>query len=200
MVSDRGALTPRGNRTRQRLLDAAEQVFAERGFHDASMVKITEAAGVGQGTFYLYFQSKQQIFDELVDDLNRRVRHAMAEASRAGRDRAEAERLGFAAFFRFTAQHPALYRIMRQAEFVSPAALRAHYERITEGYAAGLQQAAEAGEIAPVDPMITAWALCGIGEMIGRRWVLWGETSEVPEEVLDEVIALVHRALGVRPQ
>ena len=90
------------------------------GYHEASIVKITEAAGVGLGTFYLYFDGKQAIFDEVVEDLNRRVRHAMTDAARSAGTRLEAERAGFRAFFRFTAQHPALYRIIRQAEFVSP--------------------------------------------------------------------------------
>jgi AcrR family transcriptional regulator len=68
---DGRALSKRGTLTRQRVLDAAESVFAQHGFHDASIVKITEAAGVGQGTFYLYFGSKKDVFDELVRDLNR---------------------------------------------------------------------------------------------------------------------------------
>ena len=75
-------LTSRGAATRTRLLEAAETVFAELGYHDASIVKITEAAGVAQGTFYLYFAGKQEIFEELVRDLNRRVRHAMAGCGR----------------------------------------------------------------------------------------------------------------------
>ncbi len=77
---DGRALSDRGARTRRRLLEAAESVFADLGYHDASIVKITEAAGVAQGTFYLYFESKKEIFDELVRDLNRRVRHAMKQA------------------------------------------------------------------------------------------------------------------------
>src|SRR5207237_9485944 len=126
------ALSRKGVATRQKLLDAAEQVFAELGYHDASIVKITEAAGVGQGTFYLYFSSKKEIFDELVRDLNRRVRHSMKEASSQGQTRLESELLGFGAYFRFTSEHPALYRIIRQAEFVSPEMLHYHYEKLSE--------------------------------------------------------------------
>ena len=48
--------TARGTRTRARLLEAAEQVFESVGYHDASIVKITEQAGIGLGTFYLYFE------------------------------------------------------------------------------------------------------------------------------------------------
>jgi AcrR family transcriptional regulator len=191
---DGRTLRSRGARTRQRLLEAAEDVFAELGYHEASIVKITEAAGVAQGTFYLYFASKKEIFDELVRDLNRRVRHAMKEASSEGDTRLEQELLGFRAYFRFTAEHRALYRIIRQAEFVSPEMLHYHYERLTEGYVEGLRAAVERGEIAEIDPEVTAWALMAMGELIGMRWILWEERDEVPPEVLvelDRIIAAV---------
>lgn len=188
----------KGARTRRRLLEAAERVFADLGYHDASIVKITEAAGVSQGTFYLYFAGKQEIFDVLVEDLNTRLRHAMSEASARGGSRMEMERLGFEAFFRFTAEHPALYRVIRQAEFVSPRMLRLHYERLADGYVDGLQQASDRGEIAIGDPVVTAWALMAVGEMIGMRWILWGDTREVPPDVFREAMDLVARALGVQ--
>ena len=82
--------TARGTRTRGKLLQAAETVFASVGYHDASIVKITEEADVGLGTFYLYFSGKQEIFDEVVEDLNRRVRHAMTEAAREAGNRLQA--------------------------------------------------------------------------------------------------------------
>ena len=190
------ALSRKGVETRQRLLDAAEVVFAELGYHDASIVKLTEEAGVGQGTFYLYFSSKKEIFDELVRDLNLRVRHAMAEGAAKGKTRVEAEVLGFQAFFRFTAEHTALYRIIRQAEFVSPESLRYHYDKIAEGYVAALAQAMQRGEVAPADPEVLAFALMGIGELIGMRWILWGDGAELPDEVLREVARLIERLLG----
>ena len=189
-------LTARGERTRRRLLESAERIFAEVGYHDASIVKITEAAGCGQGTFYLYFASKKAIFDEVVLDLNSRVRHAMTEASERGETRAERELLGFGAFFRFTAEHPALYRIVRQAEFVSPETLQLHYERLTEGYTHGLQAAMDAGEVAAGDPEVLAWSLMGIGELLGMRWILWNGAREMPEAVFDELARIIVRTLG----
>jgi AcrR family transcriptional regulator len=189
-------LSKRGERTRRKLLEAAEAVFAELGYHDASIVKITEAAGCGQGTFYLYFASKKDVFDELVVDLNHRVRQAMTEAASQGTTRAETERLGFAAFFRFTAEHPALYRIIRQAEFVSPETLQLHYERLTSGYVTGLQQAMEAGEIAEGDPELLAWALMGIGELVGMRWILWAGRDELSPQMLDELGRIIARTIG----
>lgn len=190
------ALSARGERTRRGLLNAAEAVFAEYGWETASIVKITQRAGVSQGTFYRYFISKQAIFDELVDDLNRRVRRAMAEGAARGKTRTEAERHGFEGFFRFTAEHPALYRVIRQAEFASPDALHRHYERIAEGYRTALSAAMDKGEIAPGDPEVLAYALMGVGELIGMRWILWNEDGAMPPQVLDEMMAFIQRGLG----
>ena len=203
--------TARGVATKAKLLQAAETVFARVGYTEASIVRITEEAGVAQGTFYLYFDGKLAVFEEVVGDLNTRVRHTMSEAASKGTTRIEAERLGFQGFFEFTAAHPALYRIVREAEFVSPRALRQHYTRIVEGYTEGLEHAKAAGEI-DADPTVAAWMLMGIGEMVGMRWVLWGDRAEgtedgplggapgaVPPAVFDEMMRFIQAGLGSRP-
>jgi AcrR family transcriptional regulator len=195
--ADGRTLSRKGVRTRTRLLDAAERVFAELGYHDASIVKVTEAAGVGQGTFYLYFASKRDVFDELVRDLNRRVRHAMKEASSQGSTRLEAELLGFGAYFRFTAEHPALYRIIRQAEFVSPEMLHYHYEKLAEGYVEGLRESMAKGEVGEIDPEVSAWALMAAGELLGMRFILWGD-GEVPPHVEAELARIIRSVLEAK--
>jgi len=192
--ADGRTLSSRGVETRQRLLDASEAVFGALGYHDASIVKVTEAAGVGQGTFYLYFASKKDVFDELVRDLNRRVRHAMKEASSQGDTRLESELLGFGAYFRFTAEHPALYRIIRQAEFVSPEMLHYHYDRLAEGYVEGLRESMARGELGDIDPEVSAWALMAAGELLGMRYILWG-TGRVPKKVEAELARIIRRVL-----
>ncbi len=197
--------TKRGQATQRRLLESAEEVFAELGYHEASIVKITERAGVGLGTFYLYFDSKKTIFEALVIDLNRRVRHSMAEAMEGTSTRLEAERAGFAGFFRFTAEHPALYRVVREAELVSPEVLQLHYTRIVEGYVEGLRDAQAAGEVSDIDPEVAAWALMGIGELVGARYILWERDAddrrptEIDPHVFDHMMRLIETALAPRP-
>jgi AcrR family transcriptional regulator len=58
-------LTPKGQRTRKALLDAARVVFERDGFLDARISDITEECKMASGTFYTYFLSKEQIFYEL---------------------------------------------------------------------------------------------------------------------------------------
>ena len=191
--------TARGQETKRRILEAAEKVFAEHGYQGASVSKITTAAGVGQGTFYLYYPTKHEVFVELVDDLNQRVRQAMSTGAQRGTTRLESEREGFREFFRFTAQHPAIYRVVREAEFVAPEAMRRHYTRIVDGYVQGLTTARAAGEIDPeLDTRVAAWALMGVGEMIGMRWILWeGSDGEVPDSVLDQMTRFIRQGLGI---
>lgn len=198
--------TARGERTRAKIIDSAMEAFATYGFHDASIVKITEGAGVALGTFYLYFPGKQELFAEVVVDLNRQLRQAMTEGAAGATDRIDAERRGFRAYFDFLATHPEVYPIIREAWFVAPDALRVHYERIHAGYAEALGSAAATGEIAPLNPDVTAWALMGIGEMLGMRYQAWPaqprrtgdaapQPSPIPGEVFDACVTLITHLL-----
>ena len=54
---------------RQQILGCARDVFSEKGYHGASIADIIARAGVARGTFYLYFKSKRDVFDELLEGL-----------------------------------------------------------------------------------------------------------------------------------
>ena len=54
-------------RRRAQILQRARDVFARKGYHQAKIDDIVAAAGVARGTFYLYFQDKRSIFEELVN-------------------------------------------------------------------------------------------------------------------------------------
>src|SRR5258708_8266107 len=120
--------TARGEATRRKILDAAEAVFGEMGYYEASVSEITRKAGVAQGTFYIYFPSKREIFVELVEDIGKRLRAFTNEAIAGAPDRLEGERIGFAAFFKFVANHRRIYSIVQEAERVAPEAAHAYYQ------------------------------------------------------------------------
>ncbi len=70
------ALSEEALQTRKRILDAAEQVFARKGFDGARVDEIAEAAGANKALIYYYFESKKALLGELV---NRAVREIVAE-------------------------------------------------------------------------------------------------------------------------
>jgi hypothetical protein len=57
-----------------------------------------------------------------------------------------------------------------------------------------LRDAVASGEAGSIDPDVTAWALMAIGEMVGMRWIVWGDGA-VPENVLEEVGRIIRRVL-----
>ena len=195
--ADKAPRTERGRRTVRKLLEAAAQEFGERGYHEAAITGITARAGVALGTFYTYFQSKEELFRALVRDMSRATRAHVAEAVKGAPDRLAAERIGLAAFIAFTRRHPELYRIIEEAQFVAEDVYREHYRSFAEGYRQGLAAASERGEISAGPDELRAWALIGMSVFLGMRYGLWEEDLS-PGEVAEIAIGLVSEGLRKR--
>jgi hypothetical protein len=54
-----------------------------------------------------------------------------------------------------------------------------------------LRAAVDSGEIGKLDPEVAAYALMGMGEMIGMRWILWGDQAPLPGAVVDELQRII---------
>lgn len=190
--------TKRGLETRAALLRAAEEVIGARGFAAAAITDITRAAGIAQGTFYIYFDSKETVFRELVLEMGRLTRKALSEAVAGARDRLEAERLGLRAFLQIAASRPTLYNVVMEARFVDRASYDAYFQSFARNYARNLSAAAQEGTIHPGDADIRAWALMGMAVTLGERFGLdAGCTDETRDRVVDQVFDMLER--GLRP-
>lgn len=189
--------TARGQRTRHKLVEAAEVVFGEKGFERASISDITREAGVALGTFYVYFEDKQALLVEVVDGLGARLRARLAAAIQGLDDRLEVEREGFRAFFDFVSEHRLLYRVVRQAEFVDEECFRRYYRSFAVPYARALQDAQAKGQVRPIDAEALAYCLMGIADFLGMRYVLWGRGRQL-DTALDAAVALIRHGLDAR--
>jgi AcrR family transcriptional regulator len=194
-TSRRKPITARGEATRRKLLMAAERLFGRNGFHATSVAGMTREAGVGHGTFYLYFESKEGVFRELVRHLSHELRSAIRSSVEGLTDRVEIEERGVRTFLAFVEGHRDLYRIVLESEFVAPEMHRWYYERLAEGYAAGLESAMGAGEILRVDAETLAYCLMGMAHFHGVRWLVW-EGREPPEEATAALLSIIRSALG----
>jgi len=180
--------TQRGRRTRNRLLEAAEIEFGRKGFHEASISGITYRAGVALGTFYTYFESKEQVFRALVRYMSRRTRERIAEKVVDAPNRLAAERLGIEAFIEFARRHKSIYRIITEAEFVAPEEYREHYKGFGAAYEANLKEAAGKGEIRDGDFETWSWAIMGSIVFLGMRYAEWDDqrpAAEIAEVIVD---------------
>lgn len=187
--------TARGEATRRKLMEAAEKDFGEKGFHAASVSSITHRAGVGQGTFYLYFRSKEEIFAMLVSEIGQELRRRMSSAINSSANLEEATQGGISAFLAFAQKHPGLFRIVQESQFVDEPSYREYYHLLEQGCRAGLMEAQQRGYIGAGDAEVRAWAIIGITHFLGLRYCLW--QGRLPEDaVLQDVTQFIARALN----
>ncbi len=193
--------TGRGEITRRKILDAAKREIGQRGFGEASVSTITAEAGVGQGTFYIYFRSKEDVMRELVQHMGRQLRHHLTEATAAAKNRLDAEKLGLRAFLQFIRRDPDLYRLVEESQFVDAAIYRDYYTEFAKGYGMALAAAEKRGDIRPGKTPghveVRAWMLMGISVFLGQRYCLWD-----PKAPLDAVVdaAMDMLANGLAPK
>jgi AcrR family transcriptional regulator len=195
--------TERGRKTLRRLIEAASAEFGERGFHEAAITGITRRAGVALGTFYTYFESKEEVFRALVREMSRATRAHVAEAVQGAPDRLTAERLGLEAFIGFVRRHPELYRIIEEAQFVAADVYREHYLTFADAYRRNLAAARErhqisagSGDVEQTDEA-RSWALIGMSVFLGMRYGIWAGLRS-RSQVADIAADLVSEGLRKR--
>ena len=174
-------------------------VFGELGYPEASIVKITEAAGVATGHLLPLLRLEE-------GDL-RRAR-ARPEPPRPPRDEARGRRRATtrssrscSGSRRTSASPPSTRRSTGSSARPSSSRRRCssyHYERARRGlHRRRSRRPSAAGEIGPIDPEVTAWALMGLGELVGMRWILWGgRRPSAATRVFDEL----ERIIGSHPR
>lgn len=172
--------TERGRRTQRAILDAAAAEFGDKGFHESSIVSITQRAGVALGSFYTYFESKEALFKALVADMSDRVRDHVAPVLRGHEGSAiAAEGAALKAFLGFARDHKEIYRIIDEAEFVAPADWQAHYRTTATRILERLQAARARGELGVEPNEVHAWALMGMNVFLGLRYGVMDQNANL---------------------
>jgi len=120
--------------TRQSLFDAALKVVGENGYAGSSIAKIAARANVAQGTFYSYFASQQDVFDQLLPYLGNLLLNQIREKLKDCKDPYEREAIGFRAYFDFLSENPEFERILSEAAVFTPQGFRDHVRNIVSGY------------------------------------------------------------------
>jgi AcrR family transcriptional regulator len=177
---------------RSQILEAAARVFAEKGFHRATIKEIAQAAGVADGTIYNYFDSKPALLLGLLDRLNE-TRQREPDLRRG---LAEDFRGFFTGYLRHRLAVLQPNRELLQAalpELLANASLREQYYRqmvqpSLEAAAGHFRARIAQGQMRPVDPALTARALAGLVLGLQLLHLLGDETPAadgLPEALAD---------------
>jgi AcrR family transcriptional regulator len=184
--------------TRRRLLEAAATVFIRRGFQGASVEEICEEAGFTRGAFYSNFESKEQMFVELLqdrvyDEFRSMVERVPREVSPADRIRWAAQELkkGYerpAREWLFALWLECLVHAARNPEFRSLAST--FWSGTREMNAHGIREAyEELGERPPIEPRHLATALTALDIGLAVQHLV--DPDAVPLELYPQLYELL---------
>jgi AcrR family transcriptional regulator len=181
---------------RRQLLEYATQRFAESGYHPTSVADIVGGLGVGKGVFYWYFESKEQLFVELLresqTDLRRQQRDAIADEP----DPLRRIELGIRAAMRWWAAHPEIGTLVQFAttEHNFRAALRRGQEVALGDAVVHLKEAIAEGRVRDADPEALGHAVLGLASHLTRELV--HRRGDDPDEVADLVVSILLQGIA----
>ncbi len=198
MMDSQDVIRTEPQSTRERILDAALNIFSSKGYHDTRLDEIVDASETSKGAIYFHFPNKERLFlalvDQFADLLERRVTEAIEqEPAGMGRVRVALET---------TLDTFSKYRRPAKILLVQAVGLGTTFEnkrteitdRFAELIAGYLQEAVEVGDIKPVDTEVVSYAWMGAIYNLVIRWVYTGEPA--PQRILDSLLPMLLKSVG----
>lgn len=184
---------------RKQLLDAAFQAFGKKGYHGAQVSDIIQEAGVARGTFYLYFTSKREAFEAVLNAIFERVHSQVQSLPRHEVAKIPEQIKGnLTRITHLLLQEPLLVKILLAESIgIDPEReeqLAKFYKQLLELTSKSIRQGQEMGFVRQGDPLLMAIALLGAIKEIFFQSLLG---TELPSEgiIVDEIYAFVLNAL-----
>lgn len=184
--------------TRERILDAALNVFSNKGYHDTRMDEIVAASDTSKGSIYFHFPNKERLFlalvDQFADLLERKVTEAVAGE--------EEGILRVRAALQACLETFGRYRRPAKILLVQAVGLGSVFEKkrieVNDRFASlikkYLDESIAVGDIAPVDTDVVSYAWMGAIYGIVIRWVYTGEPDS--ERILSALLPLLLKSVG----
>lgn len=184
--------------TRERILDAALNIFSSKGYYDTRLDEIVEESRTSKGSIYFHFPNKEKLFIALVDQfadlLERRVTEAI-EQQQEGIARVRAALVAVLETF-------GKYRRPAKILLVQAVGLGSVFEKkrmeVTDRFAGLIQtyleEAIQVGDIPPTDVEVVAHAWMGAIYNVVIQWVYTGEPE--PGRILDALLPLLLKSVG----
>ena len=199
-----GPRSRKGALTRARLLDAAKQIFEENGFLEARISDIAERAGLSHGSFYHYFDSKEQIFREVTEAVQEQISAPLTDVVLVhGSKATPTERLTEAIHTHLVAYREnarimgVIEQVSRYDDYVRDllATRSAHYNELIGESIRQLQLRGMADPA--LDPVIAAAVLGSMTERFAEKWLAQGWVDCDLEKGSEQVTRLFVNALGL---
>jgi AcrR family transcriptional regulator len=186
--------------TRSALFHAAAEVVLEHGYGGATVAAITERAGFAVGTFYTYFESRQELLIRLLAYVRANMLEEVRAAVRGSNSFLEMEVRAFRAFFDHLSMHPWYTRIESETAVWAPEIFRQHFFEIADRYVAALLRSHAAGDLVDYEEReleVIAYILMAARHYLATRYFAGAPGARLPSAVIDAYVGLVSHGLAI---
>ncbi len=170
--------TPKGLKTRERILKASSEVFSRAGYGLSGVAEICSASDIAVGGFYRYFSGKEEVLAAIVSSLEARLTEKMAGLPLETSVREEIEAVA-GLYFRFVAENKDFYQVMREAEFACERVSKKFYA----SFAAAIQGRLEKYGAGLEEDEAAVYALIGTLSFVAVRNIIW-RRKPVPKKAV----------------
>ncbi|AKT51392.1 TetR/AcrR family transcriptional regulator [Arsenicicoccus sp. oral taxon 190] len=192
---------PRSER-RAQLLEAAQDVFVEAGYHAAAMDAIAERAGVSKPVLYQHFPSKKELYLALLDQHCQAIVDLVRTALASTDDNRERVAATIAAYYEFFDRDGAPFRLVFESDLTGEAAVRERLDRVeTECAEAIADVISEDAALPREHALLLGMALAGAAQNSARHWVTSASRSGVTRPEATQLVQLLSwRGIGGFPK
>lgn len=187
--------------TRDRILQAALRVFAEKGYHRAAVDDIVRVSGTSKGAVYHHFPNKEALFLALVDEFAARLAERIAAAISGAHGALGKVEAALRAGLETFADHRALARIVLLESVSLGSAYESKRAEVHRRFGALIQsyldQAVAEGSIAPLDTRVATLAWLGAVNEIVVQW-LHSDEPGLLDQAVPALAPMLLRSIGAR--
>lgn len=168
------------------LVEAAEKLFSSASFSAVSIQDICKEAHTAVGTFYIYFESKTDLYRYLMENYKQEITNRLAKSIADCKTRFEMEREGIKCFVKFAVEKPNVYNIIWGSLAVEKQMFEDYYVSFASRYAKALSRAKH--ELKNDDVITVAYMLMGITNFLGLRAIFENMSDDEINNVIDTAI------------
>jgi AcrR family transcriptional regulator len=187
--------TKRGQATLEKICSASETLFYEKGYHNTSIIDITNLSGIALGTFYIYFKDKYSTYKYLLIRYSHQIRKEISTATNNIENRKEKERLGLKIFLEYIKTNKHAYNIIWESLYIDKTLFINYYDTFADRYSKGIIEGQKNGEVYEIDPMIISYFLMGVSSFIGLKYIMFNDENTDLDYVVDEVMKILQKGL-----
>ncbi len=184
--------TRNGKATFKIIIETTIDLFYKQGYHKTTIANITNSAGIGAGTFYLYFPNKLSLYKYILNQFQHDIRKTIAEKVASVDGRFEKEKEGIKTFIKYAIQNPHSYNIIWESLYIDKQLFMDYYEGFAKRYEIGLTKSIDDGEMHNVDTELVSYILMGVSNFVGLKVLLdLGSNNEDVDKLVDQVMNII---------